>query len=150
MRCISRSTTSSNDASRSVRRRLSVRLRAQHYGGRPGQSCAGILPSDPAARVGYAPAPGVQRVMHAGRTVELLTRLDFKGEMPADDVCFARPAAPFSSHFVTAAMQKTLGAEAHIEILEVSKFPAPEGELIFPAGESGSPSGCFLARIRAL
>ncbi len=52
--------------------------------------------------------------------------------MPGLDVCVTRPTAVFTADRLLAAMQKELPA-AHIELLDFSRQPAPEGELAFPA-----------------
>ena len=98
-----------------------------------------FTPSDPAEAIGYTPAPGVQRTMHPEELRLILTRLHYEGSMPKDDICFARPAAPPAAEAVLQAMHRTLGADARIEIVEVSKFPAPAGEIVFPRETLGAP-----------
>jgi flagella basal body P-ring formation protein FlgA len=95
--------------------------------------------ADPALAVGYAPAPGVQRIMHSPEVHQLLSKLNLTGEAPLDDICFARPVAPLTNDAVLEAMHHTLGADAHIEISEVSRFPAPPGEVVFPREDLGPP-----------
>ena len=51
---------------------------------------------------------------------------------PDREVCVTRPVAVFDADRLLAAMQKELPA-AHIELLDFSRLPAPEGELVFPA-----------------
>jgi flagella basal body P-ring formation protein FlgA len=96
-------------------------------------------PADPGVVVGYAPAPGVERVMHPGELHQILTRVHFDDPTPLVSVCFARPVAVLSAPAVTQAMHQTLGADAHIEVLEISRFPAPLGEVIFPREYLGAP-----------
>ncbi|MDQ2950049.1 MAG: flagellar basal body P-ring formation chaperone FlgA [Acidobacteriota bacterium] len=97
-----------------------------------------FTPADPDSAVGYAPAPGVDRIMHPGELKQILTRLNFDGPVPLKDVCFERPVAVLSAAAVMEAMHRTLG-EAHIEVLEISLFPAPSGELVFPRQYLGAP-----------
>ena len=87
---------------------------------------ASVPPQTP---LGLAPAPGVQRVLR----VPELRRLAERWKLPATDreVCVTRPAAPISSERMFAAMRKEL-PKAEIEILEFSRAPAPEGDLVFP------------------
>ena len=98
-----------------------------------------FTPSDPAGAIGYTPAPGVQRTMHPEELRLVLTRLDYHGAMPKDDICFARPAAPPAADAVLQSMHRTLGAAAHIELVEISKFPAPAGEIVFSRETLGAP-----------
>jgi flagella basal body P-ring formation protein FlgA len=99
-----------------------------------------FTPADPSIAVGYAPAPGVERVIHPGELQQILTHLNFDGPAPPENICFARPVAVLSMAAVMAAMHRTLGPEAHIEVLETSRFPAPPGELVFPREYlSGAP-----------
>lgn len=98
-----------------------------------------FTPADPGFVVGYAPAPGVDRVMHPGELKQILTHLNFDGPAPLEDICFSRPVAVLSSEAVTKAIHQTLGPDAHIEVLEISRFPAPSGELVFPREYLGAP-----------
>ena len=98
-----------------------------------------FTPTDPDLAVGYAPSPGVDRVMHPGELKQILTRLNFDGPVPLEDVCFTRPVAVLSTAAIAVAMHRTLGPEAHIDILEISRFPAPAGELVFPREYIGAP-----------
>lgn len=98
-----------------------------------------LTPADPGFVVGYAPAPGVDRVMHPGELKQILTRLNFDGAVPLEDICFARPVAVLSTAAVMESMHRTLGSEARIEVLEISRFAAPSGELVFPREYLGAP-----------
>jgi flagella basal body P-ring formation protein FlgA len=97
----------------------------------------GLAPSDSSLVLAYAPVPGVERILHPAEMRQLLTRLNFDGAMPADDICFARTVAPLTTEAVLAAMHRTLGAEARITVSEISRFPAPAGELVFPREDLG-------------
>jgi flagella basal body P-ring formation protein FlgA len=98
-----------------------------------------FTPSDPGAAIAYSPAPGVERVMHPAEVRQLATRFNYDGDLPMEDICFERPVAPLSPDAVLKAMHQTLGAEAHIEIVEVSRFPAPSGEIVFRREDIGTP-----------
>ena len=98
-----------------------------------------FTPMDPTASVGYAPAPGIQRVMHPAEVQQIYTRFNYEGSVPAGDLCFERPTARLSEDAALRAMHQTLGADANIEIAEVSKFPVPEGEIVFPRENLGAP-----------
>lgn len=98
-----------------------------------------FVPADPTAFVSYAPQPGVQRVMHPAEAKALLSRLKFDVDAVPADLCFERPAKLLQADAVQAAMHRTLGADAKIEIVELSRFPTPDGELVFPRDTLGGP-----------
>lgn len=92
--------------------------------------------------LGLAPAPGVQRVLLVPELRRFVGRWP---QMPAPEhaVCVTRPVAVLTSADLIAAMQKELPA-AHIELLDFSHQPAPEGELVFPvSGLRQSPVGGY-------
>jgi flagella basal body P-ring formation protein FlgA len=99
----------------------------------------GFAPQDPAASFGYSPTPGVQRIVHPAELQQFLKRQGFEGEMPLNEVCFARPTALLTEAMVTQAMQDTLGKDAHIEVVELSHFPAPIGKVVFSREDIGTP-----------
>ncbi len=80
--------------------------------------------------LGLAPAPGVQRILRVAELRRLAERFSLTA-VPGLDVCVTRPTAVFTADRLLAAMQKELPA-AHIELLDFSRQPAPEGELAFP------------------
>jgi flagella basal body P-ring formation protein FlgA len=89
-----------------------------------------------------APAPGVQRVF---RLPELrrLAQLWNVEPLPEREVCVTRPVQVSTSARLLAAMQKELPA-ARIEILDFSRQPAPDGELVFlSAGLRQGPDGGY-------
>lgn len=94
---------------------------------------------DGSAVFGYSPTPGVQRIVHPAELEQFLRRENFTGVMPAADVCFERPTAPVSEDAAKKAMQAVLGADAHIEIVELSRFRAPLGPLVFERRDLGNP-----------
>lgn len=96
------------------------------------QAVPAFVPTDANAVVGYAPTPGVTRFMHAVELRQLLRQQGFSTDAPIADTCFARPVALLQQTDVIAAMRRSLGEEAKVEIVELSHFPAPPGQLVFP------------------
>jgi flagella basal body P-ring formation protein FlgA len=89
-----------------------------------------------------APAPGVQRVF---RVLELRHMAERWGVSPVPDgeVCVTRPVAVLTVARLLAAMQSELPS-AHIELLDFSHQPAPEGTLVFPvSGLRQGPEGGY-------
>src|ERR1017187_6036680 len=82
--------------------------------------------------VGNAPLPGSRRLFEPAE----LIRIAHANHLEVADLtslCFERPTALLDPELVKAAMRKSLGsASASIEILTISKYPAPQGELVFP------------------
>ena len=100
---------------------------------------AAVPPETP---LGLAPAPGVVRVF---RLPELRGMAEHWGlsSVPDRELCVTRPVAVLTAGRLLAAMQKELPA-AHIELLDFSRLPAPEGELVFPAsGLRQAPAGGY-------
>lgn len=97
----------------------------------PAQSPAFALWS-PAIELGYAPAPGVRRVLRAAE----LERIARREGMPANsmaDLCVERPAAPLTSDALEAALAAALNDPAvRIQILDWSRYSVPHGVLEFP------------------
>ncbi|HEX4771589.1 MAG TPA: flagellar basal body P-ring formation chaperone FlgA [Bryobacteraceae bacterium] len=98
-----------------------------------------FVPGDPNAVVAYAPAPGVERTFYAEELRQALSRMHYETAAPLSSVCFARPVVPLSTGDALAAMKRTLGESAHIEILELSRFPAPAGTIVFPREQLSAP-----------
>lgn len=99
----------------------------------------GFSPLDPDAIVAYAPLPGVDRIFYAEELRQLLGRFNYEGSEPLHNVCFARPIAPVPTEAVIRAMKRSLGTDAHIEILEMSRTLAPAGEIVFPREQLSAP-----------
>jgi flagella basal body P-ring formation protein FlgA len=100
---------------------------------------ATVPPETPLA---LAPAPGVQRVF---RLPELRRLAQFWNvvPLPEQEFCITRPVQVSTSSRLLAAMQRELPA-ARIEILDFSRQPAPDGELVFPsAGLRQGPDGGY-------
>jgi flagellar basal body P-ring formation protein FlgA len=88
---------------------------------------------------GYAPQPGLRRFLNAAE----LARIARANHIDAADftpLCFERATAPPDPETVAAAMRKVLDApDARIEILALSKFPAPRGEMVLPRASLVEP-----------
>jgi len=98
------------------------------------------LPAD--APLAFAPEPGVQRVFRVPELRRLAARWSLEAE-PRHDVCVARPLAVPDPAQLLEAMRREL-PDAHIEIVETSRQPAPRGEIEFPVrGLRRSPTGAL-------
>ncbi len=96
----------------------------------------------PATPLGLAPAPGVQRVFRLPELRRLAERWSLSS-VPDREVCVTRPVAVLSGDRLLAAMQKELPL-ARIELLDFSRLPAPDGEVLFPAsGLRQAPAGGY-------
>lgn len=96
----------------------------------------------PGTVLSYAPMPGSQRVFHLPELRQISARFHLAA-IPEDDLCVERVTAPLDGAQLLAAMQKEL-PEARIEILEVSRQAAPEGEILFRrAGLRNNASGAI-------
>jgi flagella basal body P-ring formation protein FlgA len=84
----------------------------------------------PETSLGLAPAPGVQRVFRMPELRRLAERFALS-PVPDGEICFTRPVAVSSAERLLGAMQKAMPL-AHIELLDFSRLPAPEGDLVFP------------------
>ena len=97
-----------------------------------------IPPETPLA---LAPAPGVQRVFRLPELRRLA--LSWNLAPPERELCVTRPVAVPDPALLLAAMRTQLPA-AHIEILEYSRQPAPQGGLEFPlSGLRQYPGGAW-------
>ncbi|MBZ5586204.1 MAG: flagellar basal body P-ring formation chaperone FlgA [Acidobacteriia bacterium] len=96
----------------------------------------------PDAPLGFAPAPGAQRIFHPAELRRLAARLGLDAA-PGDDVCVERRTAPLDAARVLESMREQMPG-ARIEILEISRQPAPQGRLQFPlSGLRPTPAGEF-------
>ncbi len=95
---------------------------------------------DPAASFGFAPAPGARRILDSAT----LKRLAAPAELalaPGARICVARLTEPLSRERVIEAMRASLGgADATVEIVELSGFPVPRGPVEFPAAGLSRPA----------
>jgi flagella basal body P-ring formation protein FlgA len=109
---------------------------------------ASVLPAflavPPDTRIGYAPVPGARRYFRAVELRRLATRYNFT--LPsADEICFERAMELLQPERVTGAMRQALAnSDARIEIVDLSRYPVPRGEIQFarsalsPVPASGS------------
>ena len=88
------------------------------------------MPRD--AVIGYSPAPGARRILQLGELKRIGAQYGLS--VPADSrACFEWKLRPLSEEAVRGAIRESLKApDARVEILEMSKAPAPEGKLVFP------------------
>jgi flagella basal body P-ring formation protein FlgA len=85
----------------------------------------------PEMRIGYAPVPGLLRVYHAAEIQRLAARYGVPAP-PAGEICFERAMEPLHPERVAEAMRSALNhPEARIEIVELSSYPVPRGEIQF-------------------
>jgi len=95
------------------------------------------LPAD--TDVGYAPVPGARRYYHPPE----LRRLALRYNLPAEstkEICVERVMEPLAPERVIEAMRQALGnPEARIEIVELSRYPVPRGDIEFT--RAGLPPG---------
>jgi flagella basal body P-ring formation protein FlgA len=111
----------------------------------PAVSSFAAVPPD--VVLGYAPAPGATRVFQVS-DLERLARQQGIPLEEAHETCFEWRLAEPSEEQFQKAMERALALpEAHIELLETSRQPAPRGEIVFdqavlprpPAGDPTRP-----------
>ena len=82
--------------------------------------------------IGTAPVPGARRLFEPAELIRI-ARANHLQIADVTPLCFERSTAPLDPELVKAAMRRSLGAPlASIEILTISKYPVPQGELVFP------------------
>lgn len=94
----------------------------------------------PDTPIAAAPGPGVRRVFHSLELVSLARgySLDLAG---TEDLCFEWPMEVPDRARVLDAMRSALpDAGTHIELLEVSRYPAPRGSLEFHREDLQAPA----------
>ena len=90
------------------------------------------LPAD--TEMGYAPSPGVRRVLHADELSRMIAR---RGGIPGtlSDICLQRATETLTDESLQAALRNAVGSsQATVELLDFSRYPVPHGEIQFPAG----------------
>jgi flagella basal body P-ring formation protein FlgA len=88
--------------------------------------------------LGFAPAPGARRVFGEQEIARLGARYGI--EARARGGCFERATELLTEARVAGALRAAIGNEtARIEILDFSRYPAPRGELRFPASPASVP-----------
>lgn len=94
----------------------------------------------------FAPRPGVRRVAEPAELARFARAHGIEGTF--EPVCFQRASSPPDPEAVAAAMRASLAApQARIEILEISKFPAPAGRMVFPRESLVEPSAAAGAAV---
>lgn len=89
--------------------------------------------ADPEIDLGYAPQPGIRRVMRPWELNHLAR--EHKIVIPQSaEICFERKVRNLSPEEIEAAIRKDLPADTRLEILDWSRFPVPLGDLAFPLG----------------
>jgi flagella basal body P-ring formation protein FlgA len=90
----------------------------------------GLAAAAPETPVALAPAPGVRRVFRAAELRRLAAQ--WNEASPADaELCLERPLTPLDRERIRAAIGREL-PDAAVEVLDFSRAPAPEGDLVFP------------------
>lgn len=91
--------------------------------------------------LGFAPQPGARRFFDVSE-LERIGRLNGLNEITGiGPVCFERAVAPLDRSAVQESMRRALGLpDARIEIVELSKFPVPPGEIAFPRTALNEPA----------
>jgi flagella basal body P-ring formation protein FlgA len=102
-----------------------------------GRDIAAAMPAltglPPDLAVGYAPAPGMERVFRPAELRQLARAQHLMAPAVMDNICFGWPLAVIPPAQMQQSMEKTLtGRNPQVEIVEQSLAPAPPGELVFP------------------
>jgi len=96
------------------------------------------LPSD--LTVGFAPQPGARRLFEPAELSRIAKSNGMEDMTGFEPLCYERAVAPLDPAAVEAAMRRALDMpDAHIEIVELSKFPAPAGEIVFSRAALSEP-----------
>jgi len=103
-------------------------------------AASGLFSAVPANLViANAPRPGARRLFAPAELIRI-AHANNLGVADFTPLCFERSAAPLDPELVKAAMRKSLGSVlAAVEIMSLSKYPAPPGEVIFPRGSLLQP-----------
>jgi flagella basal body P-ring formation protein FlgA len=97
---------------------------------------------DPATVIGLAPAPGVRRVFSVAELRRIAARFGAQSA-PETGLCVERKTALLDPAQLLAALQA--GAPAvNLKLLDFSRAPVPEGELVFPrSGLRRAPGSAY-------
>jgi flagella basal body P-ring formation protein FlgA len=89
--------------------------------------------------LGYAPVPGTRRVFAAAELARTAARFGVTSAAP-EGMCFERRTVALTRERALEAMRAALNIpEARIEIVELSRYPVPEGDVVFPRAALRSP-----------
>lgn len=95
---------------------------------------------DPATPVGFAPLPGMQRILTARQLNDILRREGVSDMAEMHDICVERLTRPLSSELLRAALLSALGlSDANLDIIDYSKAPLPPGDLQFDRNDLNRP-----------
>lgn len=90
--------------------------------------------------LGNLPLPGSKRIFHSAELAALASRHSIPLDTPGE-ICFAWPMEPLNPERVLAVMRTSLSrADIHIELIEASSYPVPQGVLEFPLSALGKPA----------
>jgi flagella basal body P-ring formation protein FlgA len=89
--------------------------------------------------VGFAPAPGTKRIF-ATSELQRLARANGIAVSSPGEVCFEIPMLHVTEEDASAAMRRSLPAEAALKIVELVNFEVPAGVLEFPCEGLEPPS----------
>lgn len=82
--------------------------------------------------IAWAPAVGARKLLGTDELARI-ARVHGLSGAPDASICFESPAAALDKEKVETAMRQALGAgDTQLEIVELSKQPAPPGEIVFP------------------
>jgi len=88
----------------------------------------------PDTELGYVPAPGVKRILHAAELARMIAR---HGGIPGEvgPICIQRATEALTPEALEAGLRAAVGSpQAHIELLDWSRVAVPRGEIQFPRG----------------
>jgi len=80
---------------------------------------------------GFAPQPGGQRIFWPGELIRLAERNGIATGDPFQQICFELRTRIIAAEDVTVAVRAWAPEPSRIEVLELSRFPAPFGKLVF-------------------
>jgi len=97
--------------------------------------------ADPDQIIGRTPATGARRVFTARDLILAAQRLGIvPPESPPDGVCVERAVHPLSEEKLRAAMAASFaGMSVEIAVADFSRYPVPDGQLVFPLSGLGVP-----------
>ena len=94
---------------------------------------------DPETIIGFAPLPGVERIL-SSRELRLFAERHGLEPQAMPGVCVKRAVQVINRSELSAALASALGLpDAHLEILDYSKQAAPPGKLDFPVAGLNKP-----------
>ena len=105
---------------------------------------AGMIPVfgslDPETVIGFAPFPGVQRILSSRELLMLARRQGLEADATIPSVCVERAARPIDRGEMNAALVAALGvADASLELLGFSNQAVPAGHLEFAIAGLNKP-----------